>query len=699
MIERYRLVKDGDGYTLILFLDENASEFAAELGSTDSTGENRANEKIAEFIKRNFSNIKVKTVKIMVGTTLLTTISMNIEPALNSASAHQVDFNMSYLYFGNTQSFINQIENTKGNINVTSPSYFDINPDGSLKLKLDQAFVKEMHKQNKKVVPFLSNHWDREAGRAALENRELLAQEIADVISTYDLDGINVDIENVTDADRDHYTDFVRLLREKIPKDKEVSVAVAVNPSGWTKGWHGSYDYEALAQHADYLMLMAYDEHYEGGTEGPVASYNWVDKSIQYALKQGVPSEKIVLGLPFFGRYWIEGESYGGKGISNIRVEELVKKYNGTVIYDEVAKSPKAIIKISADDPVTTIGGKALKPGTYHIWFENNESLTRKIDLVHKYDLKGTGSWSLGQEDPSLWHNFDAYMKNHDYQLQSPTPVPEQQEQPESAVENTATSNINFRDINNHWAKNDIVDIYNKGWMKGVEIDVFAPDQSLTRAQAAAILVRALDLQPLQPITSATQPFGDVENNYWANKDIIIANQHGLMNGREKGVFAPEEKVSREEMAVILDRIIGVSPALVTEAKIFRDVKPDRWSYKEIQNMNRQGIFGGFENNTFKPEDKLTRGQMASILNRIAPLLEKEQISLLKAGTDGPEVKSLQSDLAFLGYFNESVTGYFGTATDEAVRAFQRDHVLSVDGIAGPITLNKIKEAVNENQQ
>ena len=80
----------------------------------------------------------------------------------------------------------------------------------------------------------------------------------------YDLDGINVDIENVTHEQRDAYTQLVRLLREKIPAHKEVSVAVAANPNDWQTGWHGSYDYAALAEVADHLFLMTYDEHYEG---------------------------------------------------------------------------------------------------------------------------------------------------------------------------------------------------------------------------------------------------------------------------------------------------------------------------------------------------------------------------------------------------------------------------------------------------
>ena len=81
-----------------------------------------------------------------------------------------------------------------------------------------------------------------------MKNPEKLADQIVQAIHQYDLDGVNVDIENVTSTYRDAYTQLVRSLREKLPEEKEVSVAVAAKPNGWTTGWHGSYDYAALGK-------------------------------------------------------------------------------------------------------------------------------------------------------------------------------------------------------------------------------------------------------------------------------------------------------------------------------------------------------------------------------------------------------------------------------------------------------------------
>lgn len=319
--------------------------------------------------------------------------------------------NLGYMYFGNTSEYINMVNATNNAVNTVAPSYFDINNDGTLKLtySVDPNFIASMHQKGVRVVPFLSNHWDREVGRAMLANKELAAQQIADAIARYNLDGVNVDIENVTDADRENYTEFVRLLREKIPSTKEVSVAVAANPNGWTAGWHGSYDYTALAKYADYLMIMSYDESYPGGEAGAVASLPWVERSIQYAISENVPTEKIVLGIAHFGRYWMEGASYGGFGISNWQVEELVTKYDGTVVFDETTKSPKAIVTINEGDPKSVIGGTTLAPGTYTIWFENEESIRQKLALVSKYNIRGVGNWSIGQE-MDVWDSYTAML-------------------------------------------------------------------------------------------------------------------------------------------------------------------------------------------------------------------------------------------------------------------------------------------------
>lgn len=454
--------------------------------------------------------------------TAILTVLLTLGSVIRADAASR--YNMSYIYFGNTSTYYQHVESTQDSLDEISPNYFNIRTGGSLDLSagVDTRFIAEMHKKGIKVIPFLSNHWDRAKGIKALQNREQLSAQIAAAVDYYNLDGVNVDIENVTETERAIYTDFVRLLRSRLPEGKTIAVAVAANPWGLTKGWQGSYDYSALARYSDYLMIMAYDESYTGGPAGPVASYSFVESTIKKALTL-VPKEKLVLGIPFYGRYWKNGAAQGGYGLSNKEVEKLVNNYNGKVYFDNNKKSPYAVVTIRANDVKPTISGTKLDAGTYTIWFENETSIKYKLELVNKYDLKGTGSWSLGQETKDKWDYYSLWLNGY-----------------------------YFEDIRGHWAKDSIVSMALKRWMIGFSTRLFAPDRSLSRAEAAAILVRAIGLTSKN--TGGTS-FSDI-NGHWAKNEIEIASQYGIVVGTGNGKFSPDKLISRQEIAVMLDRVL-----------------------------------------------------------------------------------------------------------------------------------------------
>jgi spore germination protein YaaH len=355
---------------------------------------------------RSLNNLT--TDMIFIGQKLKVPLVAGLE---QTAISEQHSFNMGYLYFGSSNTYMETMKKTQGTINVVSPTYFDLNSDGTLKLTqvLDRHFIASMQSSGIRVVPFVSNHWDRALGEKALDNREVLTDQIAEAVRLYNLDGVNIDIENVTHEYRREYTEFTQMLRAKIPADKEVSVAVAANPSGSNTGWHGSYDYSSLGQSSDYLMIMAYDESYTGSEPGPIASIDFVERSIQYAINSGVPKEKIVLGIGHYGRYWKDG--IGGNGISNEQVADAVKLYNGVVTFDQASMSPKATFTIKEGDPAISVYGRTLQPGNYTVWFENEESIRAKFELVDKYGIKGTGNWGLAQENPQFWSSFSQWIQ------------------------------------------------------------------------------------------------------------------------------------------------------------------------------------------------------------------------------------------------------------------------------------------------
>lgn len=325
----------------------------------------------------------------------------------SSVFAHE--YAMSYLYGGTTTQYNNYVESSGQTLNAVSPDYLEINDDGSLRLvKIDSAFIANMHSKNKQVIPFISNHWNRDLGIAALNNTDQLTTQIAQAVNTYQLDGVNVDIENVTHLHKDAYTNFVKALHDKMP-GKSISVAVAANPYNWQTGWHGSYDYAKLAQYCDHLVIMGYDESYGGGPAGPVASGSFAEKAIQYALTQ-TTADKLVLGMPFYGRYWKEGAASGGIGIAAMDIQNLTENYETTKLYHPDLQSAQLTLRIKDTDVMPKIwGGRTLDAGTYTIWYDDLNATGYKLDLVEKYKLKGSGSWALGQEVTSIWATYETY--------------------------------------------------------------------------------------------------------------------------------------------------------------------------------------------------------------------------------------------------------------------------------------------------
>ncbi len=493
-------------------------------------------------------------------------------------------FNMSYIYFGDTSDYFSHVDRAKGQLDEVAPSYFNISWDGNLNItdSLKSEFVTGMHERGIKVVPMLSNHWDRYRGRKALQNREKLSSNVADAVKAYGLDGVNVDIENLTEADRDNLTEFVRLLRGKMPEGTILAVAVAANPAGSTKGWAGSYDYKGLARYSDYLMIMAYDESYRGSAPGPVASYGYAEDSVKYALSR-VTADKIVLGIPFYGRYWVNGA--GGRGLGSVYIEDLISRFNGKTRFDGSSRTPVAEVAIP-EGQCYDKGEGSLESGSYTIWYENEDSLKYKLGLVQKYNLKGTGSWSLGHEPKGTWEYFGLWL--------------------------TGTY---YADIQAHWARDSILAVQEKGLMLGTGGSVFAPDLHMTRAQAAAVLVRMLGVKASD--TEKTY-FSDT-NGHWARNEIAAAAEYGIIKGTGNGRFCPDAVLTRQQMAIMLDRLVSIDNDS-WEPVYFRDVNSMEltWSYNAITRMAGAGVFTGYPDKWFRPYDVMTRAQMAVLMDRLS---------------------------------------------------------------------------------
>ncbi|SHE11337.1 Thermophilic serine proteinase precursor [Chlamydia abortus] len=171
-----------------------------------------------------------------------------------------------------------------------------------------------------------------------------------------------------------------------------------------------------------------------------------------------------------------------------------------------------------------------------------------------------------------------------------------------------------FRDVEGHWAEEDIIRLTNLKIVEGIEPFRFAPDQPMTRAQAAAVISRAFGLTS----KSGAAAFPDVTPSHWAYDAISAVSQQGWIDGYPDASFQPERTISRMEMVALLAKVQNLMNGLpaVTEAP-YADVDPSYWGAPILVKLMNEGWVSGYPDNTFRPDHKATRAEFVSVLAKL----------------------------------------------------------------------------------
>jgi spore germination protein YaaH len=193
-------------------------------------------------------------------------------------------------------------------------------------------------------------------------------------------DGIQIDFEGIADRDGTAFLNFLIQLKKALPEDKIFSVAVMAR---WAKhkqkNPRDAFDYPLIGRIADRVIIMAYDEHYRTGPSGPIASLAWCKPIFSYALAT-IPKEKIIMGIPLYGRAW--------------QTEALAKAYKNRDLQQEL----KTRALTPQSDP--TYGGKYSFTETVRIdvHYETVDSIRTKQAYYMRQPIGGTAYWRIGQE-------------------------------------------------------------------------------------------------------------------------------------------------------------------------------------------------------------------------------------------------------------------------------------------------------------
>mgnify|MGYP004542574185 CR=1 FL=1 len=183
-----------------------------------------------------------------------------------------------------------------------------------------------------------------------------------------------------------------------------------------------------------------------------------------------------------------------------------------------------------------------------------------------------------------------------------------------AAPKNEETEKEALYDTKSHWAEVYIRELYESGIINGYEDKSFRPDNSVTRAEFASMTVKAMGMNDEK---SSAAAFGDVAVSDWFSGYVSILSEKGIVTG-DNGYFRPYDEIKREDMAVIIYRMLKYKETELEETKSFADIgTADDYSVSAIEALGGSGILTGDENNNVNPHSSLTRAEAAAVLYRI----------------------------------------------------------------------------------
>ena len=296
-----------------------------------------------------------------------------------------------------------KITNLEG-INVISPTWYALtDAEGTVSNISSAKYTQWTKEHGYEIWPLVSNSFDPELTHEFLHNASGRYNFINTLVSEAiknNYNGINIDFENIYLEDRDLLSHFINELSWYM-NQYDLILSMDVTVIAESDNWSKCFDRKTLGNIVDYLIVMAYDEHWDSSpVSGPVASFDWVASSL-LQIQNLVPSNKLIMGIPLYTRVWsekIDNSLESGYSISadaigiadqnalieskglNLKWLELDKVYFTSYIEDDVVKK---------------------------IWVENLDTIVEKIKLSKEMNLAGYAFWRRGMEEVDFFYELN----------------------------------------------------------------------------------------------------------------------------------------------------------------------------------------------------------------------------------------------------------------------------------------------------
>ncbi|WP_211745809.1 S-layer homology domain-containing protein [Paenibacillus sp. Marseille-Q4541] len=312
---------------------------------------------------------------------------------------------LGWQYDSTTAQFEQQV--LSSGINTLSPRWFFLDEDNLVKSNVEQRLINFATTHKLDIWGMVGNRSDAELTHRILSSpakRELLVQKLVSSASNYGLAGLNIDFENVKPEDRDYLSAFIASLYPKL-KSNGIILSIDVSPD-LGSSWTAAFDYEMLGKNTDYVILMAYEEHWNGSTNpGSVSSLPWLKSGIQKLMKV-MDKEHIIVALPTYTRDWSLADPIKGSYDITLQRQGQIYSSNRRALHWDSICSQYTLT-------YTNTGSKR------KIWTEDSRSLSAKVRLSEQLGVAGYAYWYMGSETKDIWPaiNNTRIYENYRFQL------------------------------------------------------------------------------------------------------------------------------------------------------------------------------------------------------------------------------------------------------------------------------------------
>ena len=287
-------------------------------------------------------------------------------------------------------------------VNVISPTWFSVTDEtGTISSLASADYVKLAHEAGREVWGLIDNFneaFDETTDLAYASVRSRIIEQLLAEAASCGMDGINVDFENLKEAGIPHYLQFLRELTSAAhAQNLVVSVDTPV-PQAYTM----YYQRGEQARFVDYMIVMAYDEHFAGSEEaGSVSSLPFVQQAVE-EMTRVMPADQVICGIPFYTRVWTE--KFGQSAITS-----EVLGMDGTKNYAKENQMTETW-DASLGQNVATV---ETSDARYTIWMEDEQSMEEKLKVIQSADLAGVAEWKLGFERADIWSLISEYIETN----------------------------------------------------------------------------------------------------------------------------------------------------------------------------------------------------------------------------------------------------------------------------------------------